>query len=194
MTILQTASKAFSDHVYGVDHVLFFQFDLRTPPKIKKMTSKTGTVRIGSTLREIAPLAAAFPDRMKHFGPDLDQGALVFFFVTDEDVAGYVWAATKDIYDEAFFRRTFHVKPGDFFQFNGYVRPERRGSPVALITMHSMHDHFFEQGSIHARTTISSRNPTSFRFHLKMGTSRPTRRSMCASSSAAAGRGKPNPG
>ena len=81
----------------------------------------------------------------------------------------YVWAATKDIYDEAFFRRTFHVKPGDFFQFNGYVRPERRGSPVALITMHSMHDHFLEQGSIHARTTISSRTPTSYRFHLKMG-------------------------
>ena len=36
MTILQTARKAFSDHVYGVDHVLFFQFDLRTFSEVQE--------------------------------------------------------------------------------------------------------------------------------------------------------------
>ena len=169
MTILQTASKAFSDHVYGVDHVLFFRLDIRTRPRLKRTASRMGTVRIGATLEEIAPLAAAFPERMKYFASYIEQGMQVFFFDIDSKVVAYTWVATQDVYDRFLWKYLFRVSPGEFFHFAGYVIPERRGSPVALIVIQHMLEHYREREFIHAKTTISSTNEPSYRFCRKMG-------------------------
>ena len=169
MTILQTASKAFSDHVYGVDHVLFFRLDIRTRPRLKRTASRMGTVRIGATLEEIAPLATAFPERMKYFLSYIEQGMQVFFFDIEGKVVAYTWVATQDVYDKFLWKYLFRVSPGEFFHFTWIRDPQAPRQPGALIVIQHMLEHFREREFIHAKTTISSTNEPSYRFCRKMG-------------------------
>lgn len=169
VNLAKVARKAFSDHVYGFDHVIYFRRDIRNPMRLKKFSLKEGVVRIGTTREEIAPLLAAFPDRAKFFLSYIDEGLIVAFAEVGDTVTAYTWAATRDFYDRYLLKNMVRVGDKEYFHFAGYVVPSSRGTPVALVVTQHMIDYFESNGFVYAKTSISYRNEPSLRFCQKIG-------------------------
>lgn len=160
--------KLIRDHVFDVDHVIYFEMPLDREPRRVKQPDGTKVHRATNEV-EIRPLAEAFPKRAKYFLSYMSQGASAFFLVRQGTVLGYIFATTKDFYDRFLWKNTVSVKPGQFFHFAGFMSPGRRGSISTIFLFEALLAHYRERGYTTATTTISARNEQSWRLCLGMG-------------------------
>ncbi len=161
--------KFIRDHIYDVDHILFFAKPLDRPSKFRKLDPKDTKVHIGTTEADIAPMIASFPERSDVFREYIAKGITAFFATRSDAVIAYTFVATDDFYDRHLWKNTVKVGEGQFFQFAGFVVPGSRGSIASLVVIQHMHEYYKERGFTTALTTIASDNRPSWSVVLKLG-------------------------
>lgn len=167
---LPTRIRKFTrDHIYDVDHILFFSKPLDRPSKFRKLDPKGTTVKIASNEAELAPMIASFPERAHFFREYVANGITAFFAVKSDAVIAYNFVATDDFYDKHLWKNTVEVGEGQLFQFAGFVVPGSRGSIAGLLVIQHMHEYYKERGFTTALTTIDSDNRPSWSMVLKLG-------------------------
>ena len=161
--------KFITDHIYNVDHILFFSKPLDRPSKFRKLDPKDTTVVIATTNDEIAPLIASFPERADFFREYIASGITAFYALRNGEAIAYTFVATEDFYDKHLWKNTVEIGDGQFFQFAGYVVPGSRGSIASLVVIQRMHEYYREKGFTTALTTVASDNKASWGVVLKLG-------------------------
>ncbi|CTQ34803.1 GNAT family N-acetyltransferase [Jannaschia rubra] len=161
--------KAFRDHVYDVDHVLYFEKPLDGGDNLRPLAAGDRVAHIATSVDDLGPLIDAFPKRAGYFREYVSRGITAFYATKDGKVLAYVFGTTEDFYDRHLWKNTVTVPPRHFFHFAGFVVPSSRGSSVSLYLLRKMYEHFRKQGISTAITTISSRNVPSWRLCLKLG-------------------------
>ena len=114
-------------------------------------------------------VAQYFPIELELFKKRLESGLFCFSVIFDkEHLIGYSWFAIQDYY-EPFYDFTFILKPGQIYQFDGFVTPEYRRGMYAIHYIKTMQKYFLDQGYKEALAVVNPSNIKNFRFHVYLG-------------------------
>jgi GNAT superfamily N-acetyltransferase len=162
-----TLRKAYRDHVYGVEHILLLSRRLDAPFPFRRVAMRELEIDMCDTQQKRDDLIATYPDRSAIFRAYFDEGLHVITGRVGRAVVAYVWVATSDFYDASVYRRVFSIADHQIYQFAGFVAPEYRGKPVALLMMRAVDEVFLEKGFKSTLAAVSAENAISVRFHVK---------------------------
>ncbi|PIE40846.1 MAG: hypothetical protein CSA49_06400 [Gammaproteobacteria bacterium] len=160
--------KLFKKLIYHCESIVYLKYELGQPRKEFKRSSRW---QIKDLTPDDIPLCT---DHFKPYFNDYEdlfkEGFKAFggFTTNANRVAGVLWYAPTDFYDQHYYRYMFKVAPHQVFQFAGEIDPDYRNTQISVNGMYTAWDYWFSKGKKEVICIVDTENSASLRLLFRL--------------------------
>ena len=155
---------------YSLTGLLWIERDLVTPIAPNKLRPCEGLRRVDITEENAKAFSKYFGDRVQTMAELAAEGHTGHMYLDQDDhTVGFVWASTRDYYDRHFYRCTFPVKPGEYFQFGAEITRQYFGSSLTVDAQTALWQVMATRGFEKVVDICDGANVQALKMHMRLG-------------------------
>ena len=161
-----TSRKFLRDHLYSHRRHVFLERDLSKP--FKSFAQKPNlTARMLKGRQELDKFRLHFASSINNIADLFDRGCIASVGFIDDELVGFIWYHTGELYDD-FFNYVISVAKDEVFQIAGYIIPKHRGTTLALEGVKYGQEYFRDKGFKKTVCLVDTESIVNMKLHFNL--------------------------
>lgn len=157
-------------YVFAHRELLWMERDLVTPIGPNKLRPCEGLRRVDITEDNAKAFGKYFGDRVGTMAELAAEGHTGHMYLDqDGHTVGFVWASARDYYDRHFYRCTFPVQPGEYFQFGAEIARPYFGTSLTVDAQTALWQVMDAKGFKKVVDICDNANIQALKMHVRLG-------------------------
>jgi len=166
----RTLGALWKRYVFAHRELLWMERDLVTPIAPNKLRPCEGLRRVDITEDNAKAFGKYFGGRVETMAELAAEGHTGHMYLDqDGHTVGFVWASTRDYYDRHFYRCTFPVKTGEYFQFGAEITRHYFGSTLTVDAQTALWQVMSARGFKKVVDICDNANVQALKMHIRLG-------------------------